>query len=421
MFTVLRNRNFFLLWSGGFISMMGTWMLLAALPYHVYEITGSALATGGILMAHMAPGALLGTVAGVFVDRWDRRKVLVVGNLLLAILIPLMVLVDMYDAVWIVFVTVFLESVVLQFLMPAENALLPTLVGEEYLIQANSLNALNDNLARVIGAAVGAMLLGTVGFRNVVIVDAVTYGAAGLLVAFMALGPAAARAAEAARSHWRDLRREWVDGMRLIAHSPLFRGLFLVVGIALLGDAVLSALLAPFVQDVAGFSATDYGWMLAARGVGGLFGGLLIAKVGPRIPQSLLLNGGLLVTGAVILAMVLVPTLPVILTLTVVAGPAVMAWLICTQTVLQRETEDRFRGRVFGAYNTVSTVLMFVGSGAGGSLADTLGIKWLIVAAAGIYMTAGVLGWGLLRRGLSSVDPGSDVVGGTRMEADPGS
>ncbi len=400
MRNLLRNRNFMLLWTGGLVSMMGTWMLLAALPFYLYQVTGSALASGGLFMAHMAPGALLSSFAGVLVDRWDRRRVLVIGNLIAAALIPWMILTDALGAVWVIYVVVVLESSAIQFLMPAENALLPTLVGERELVSANSLNALNDNLARIIGAALGGVLLGTVGFRNVIIIDAASYAVAAVLIGLMAVTPAAARVAEAAQTRWRQVRDEWLDGLRLVAHSRLLRGVFIVVGVGLLGDAILSALMAPFVQDVAGFSATQYGWMLAARGVGGLFGGLLIARVGPRLPRSLMLNGGLLGTGIVVLLMVLFPRLSVIMSLTVVAGPIIMAWLICVQTTLQKGTEDRFRGRVFGAYHTVSTVLMFVGAGLGGSLADTLGIRCLIVAAAAIYMSAGLLGWVLLGRRL---------------------
>jgi predicted MFS family arabinose efflux permease len=397
-------------------------MLLAALPFYLYQITGSALASGGLFMAYVAPGALFGTVAGVFVDRWDRRRVLLVGNLLAAVLIPWLLFTDAVgaSAVWVVYVVIFLESCVTQFLMPAENALLPTLVDEAHLVSANSLNALNDNLARVVGAALGAVLLGTAGFRNVVIIDAASYAVAAVTIALMSLAPSVAQAARAAGARWRQVRQEWVDGLRLVTRSPLFRNLFIVVGVGLLGDAILSALLAPFAQEVAGFSATDYGWVLAARGVGGLAGGLLLAQIGSKLSPNLMLSGGLLGTGLMLLAMILAPKLPVILSVMVVAGPLYMAWLICMQTVLQKGAEDRFRGRVFGAYSTVSTLLMFVGSGLGGSLADTLGIRRLMIAAAGIYMVAGALGWLLLRRPLRTVDLGGVARPEPQPEAEAG-
>jgi predicted MFS family arabinose efflux permease len=364
----------------------------------VYEVTGSALATGSVLMALVAPGMLFGSVAGVFVDRWDRRRVLLAGNLVQAAIIPWLLLVDTRGWIWVVYVVIFLESTVNQFLIPAENALLPSLVDEVHLVSANSLNALNDNLARIVGAALGGILLGTVGFRNVVIIDAASYAAAAALIAFVVAPRLVGEAAALARgSRWRRVWQEWLDGLRLVTKERLLRNLFIVVGVGLFGDAILSALLAVFAQDVAGFSATDYGWVLAARGIGGILGALLIAQIGSRLSRGLMIYGGLAGTGIFVLAMVMVPTLPTVITLMIAAGPVFMAWIISTQTVMQSATAEGFRGRVFGAYGTVSTLVMFVGSGLGGSLADAAGVTSLMYAATVIYVTAGVLGWILLR------------------------
>ena len=404
MMTTLRNRNFFLLWSGGLISMIGTWMLLTALPFYIYSITGSALATSGLLMAYLAPGVLFGSVAGVFVDRWDRKRVLVIGNLIQAAIIPLLLLVDANGWIWLVYLVAFLESTVNQFLGPAENALLPTLVDQEHLVSANSMNALNDNLARIVGAALGGILLGTVGFRNVVLFDALSFLAAAALITFVAVKPAVqATAADAAAnvSRWLQVWREWIGGLRLVAEDNILRNLFIVIGVALFGDAILSALLAVFAQDVAGFTAADFGWLLTARGIGGIVGGIVIAQVGPRLSNIVMIVGGLILSGLAVLVMVLFPTLTVVVGLMILAGPALMAWIISMQTVLQQATEDSFRGRVFGAYGTTSTILMFVGSGLAGVMADSLGSSSLMASAAVIYVVAGLLGWVLLSKPLS--------------------
>ena len=404
MMATLRNRNFFLLWSGGLISMIGTWMLLAALPFYIYSVTGSALATSGLLMAYLAPGALFGSVAGVFVDRWDRKRLLVIGNLIQAAIIPLLLLVDANGWIWLVYVVAFLESTVNQFLGPAENALLPTLVDEEPLVSANSMNALNDNLARIVGAALGGILLGTVGFRNVVLLDALSFLAAAALITFVVVKPVVqATAAEAAAnvSRWLQVWREWIGGLRLVAEDNILRNLFIVNGVAKEGDAILSALLAVFAQDVAGFTAADFGWLLTARGVGGIVGGVVIAQVGPRLSNIVMISGGLILSGLAVLAMVLFPTLTVVVVLMILAGPALMAWIISMQTVLQQATEDSYRGRVFGAYGTTSTILMFIGSGLAGVMADSLGSSSLMASAAVIYVIAGLLGWVLLSKPLS--------------------
>ena len=404
MIATLRNRNFFLLWSGGLISMIGSWMLLAALPFYIYSVTGSALATSGLLMAYVAPGALFGSVAGVFVDRWNRKRLLVIGNMIQATIIPLLLLVDANGWIWLVYVVAFLESTVNQFLGPAENALLPTLVDEKHLVSANSMNALNDNLARIVGAAIGGILLGTVGFVNVVLIDALSFMAAAALIAFVVVQPATRVAASqtvANVSRWLQVWREWIGGLRLVAGDNLLRNLFIVIGVALFGDAILSALLAVFAQDVAGFTATDFGWLLTARGIGGIVGGIVIAQVGPRLSNIVMIVGGLILSGLGVLAMVMFPTLPVVVGLMILAGPALMAWIISMQTVMQQATKDSFRGRVFGAYGTTSTILMFVGSGLAGVMADSLGASSLMASAAVIYVVAGLLGWVLLNKPLS--------------------
>src|SRR5262245_15580007 len=103
MIALLRQRNFALLWFGGLISMMGDWMLWIALPIYVYQLSGSALATSVALICRILPRLLLGSMAGVFVDRWDRRRTMVITNLLLAVgLLPLL-LVQSVEWLWLVY------------------------------------------------------------------------------------------------------------------------------------------------------------------------------------------------------------------------------------------------------------------------------------------------------------------------------
>src|SRR6266545_4477860 len=181
MLATLRQRNFGLLWSAGLISLAGDWMLLIALPIYVYQLTGSALATSTIFIAKRLPNLLLGSVAGVFVDRWDRKRTMVVANLLLAFaLLPLLV-VRSAGQLWIVYIVALIESTIVQFFSPAENALLPRLVGEEHVVAANSLNALNDNLARLIGPALGGLVAVWLGLAGVALIDAASFFIAGAL------------------------------------------------------------------------------------------------------------------------------------------------------------------------------------------------------------------------------------------------
>ena len=396
MIDTFRNRNFSLLWLAGLISLMGNWMLIVAIPFHIYAVTESALATSAWLMAYILPGVLFGSVAGVFVDRWDRRKTMIGVNLLQMLVIPLLLLVQSPEWIWIVYVVGFLESTLSQFFGSAESALLPTLVGEENLTAANSLNSLNDNLARIIGSATGGVLLGLWGLSSVVIADALSYFVAAVLIALIVI-PAITKVAQAdtavsARSKFVSVWQEWIAGLKLVVKDPFLSRIFMVIGVALFADAILSAVLVVFVQGNAGLNATEFGWMLTARGIGGLLGGLLIAQFGRKFSNRQLASWGLILSGGLIIIALAQPTaIVLVLTMGIVGIPAI-AWIVAIQTMLQQATSDEYRGRVFGAYGTTISLLMLVSSGLAGASADWIGATALTSISAVIDILSGLIG-----------------------------
>ena len=163
------------------------------------------------------------------------------------------------------------------------------------------------------------------------------------------------------------------------------------MGIALFGDAILSAILVVFVQQDLGFNAIEFGWLLTARGLGGLIGGVLVGQFGSKFTFTKLITGGLLISGASIYVMLTRPSLLVMMGALILIGPALMAWMISLQTIGQKETEDAYRGRVFGTIGATTTLIMFFGSAIAGFMADQIGTLILVAAAATIYMLAGVL------------------------------
>jgi MFS family permease len=390
MFKVLKHRNFRHLWLGGLISMMGNWVLLAAMPFYIYDLTGSALATGGIFMAYVAPRVLFSSVAGVFVDRWNRRKTMMVIAILQAVAVMGLMFVNSAQDVWLIYVVVFIQSTLGSFFAPAENALLPRLVGEEDLMAANSLNSLNDNLARLLGPALGGALLATSGFATVALVDAITYVAAAVLIFSVSAPQSETAPAKQPDGSGRLLGvwRDWIAGLKLVVGDKLLARLFVIVAFALFGDAILSAVLVVFIQDDLGLGAVEFGTMMTARGLGGIVGGVVIAYVASKLSMEQIAAGSLAIVGVIILAMVAFPSMVILLPLLVLVGIASIFGFITIQTVLQLGTEDQFRGRVFGAFGMTVSLLMFAGSGIGGALADILGAEILMNFTGVIYIVA---------------------------------
>jgi len=185
---LLRQRNYSLLWSSQLISQIGNWALLAALPFLVFQLTGSILATGIMFIVEVIPSILLGSVAGVFVDRWNRRWTMIGANVFRGLLLLLLLTFRSAEQVWVVYVIAFFASVANLFFSPANNALLPQLVTKDELVSANSLDALGENVARNVGPALGGVLLAAAGMAVVALVDVGSYLiGAGLI--FLIQGP----------------------------------------------------------------------------------------------------------------------------------------------------------------------------------------------------------------------------------------
>ena len=285
MLTVLRQRDFPLLWFAGLVSLTGDWMLVVALPVTVYELTGSALATGGVLAANKLSTLVLGSVAGVFVDRWDRRRTMVVANLVRAPILLLLLAVDSAERVWIVYVVAAAVSAVGQFFRPAENALLPRLVGEEHLVPANALNALNDNLSRLVGPALGGLVAAWLGLGGVAALDAASFLVAAGMIAVIAASTRPERiprpdAATTAAGTWAAVWREWLAGLRLIRDNPVLAVVFGVIAVSSLGEGVMETGSWAYVDQAMEGGTWEAGWLMSAKAIGGLVGAVMIGAWG---------------------------------------------------------------------------------------------------------------------------------------------
>jgi MFS family permease len=403
MISVLRRRDFSLLWLGGILSVAGDFFLFVALPFFVYERTGSALATGAMFAAQTLPRLLLGSVAGVFADRWDRKRTMVFSDLSRAlVLLPLLV-VAAGGPLGLVYAVAFVEAAVSMFFLPARNAIVPSLVPEEDLTAANSLNSLAEDIPGLVGALLGGALLGVVGLSGLVLLDVASYLASALLISLIAARPAAAddepapdAAPGAVASAWRGALGEWVDGLRLIGRDRKIFVLFGVVSVAHVGEGVAFVLPIIFVTDVLGGGAVEFSYWIAGYGVGGILGGLLLGWLGRAVEETRLFALSLVANGVLLVAMFNTTFLPVIIALSVLAGATVIGWFVVAQTLLQKWVPDRYRGRVFGAYETTQSTMLLVGMGLAVALEAPLGVVAVLSIVGLVWSLAGILSWWLL-------------------------
>ncbi len=389
---LFRNRNFMLMWWAGFVSWVGNYMLFIALPVYVYNETGSTLATSLGVMANALPMIVVGQLAGVLVDRWDYRRTLLIANFAL-VGVTLLFLTVLSAPWWLVIPIAFLQSSVGQFIGPAENALLPTLVDETRLGAANSLNALNNNLARLVGPAVGGLLIASVGFGGVVVANAATYLLAGLLVLGVRT-PLTVRERSDITSPLLRLVSEWRAGLGAVRRNRTLALSFAVAALVGLGEGTISTLMVPFVKVMLGGGGLELGLIMSAQAVGGITAGLLLTSFADRIPTVKLLGWGALLGGIMDGFLLNYPLVyPVLwpgLVFVAVAGLPFAMFGTAQMTLLQTEAEPGVRGRVFSAYFAVFGAAQLVGMLGSGLLGDAVGVM-LINTQTLMYLLAGMV------------------------------
>jgi len=174
--TALKIADFRFLLAGNLISNLGSGLLVVALPYQVFRLTGSTAATGLTLAAESLPALLVGPVAGVFVDRWDRRRLMITADLLRAVAVAGFLLADRPDRLVWLYVALIAENLGTVFFRPAARALVPKVVGTgPELVSANSLLAVNNGIVRLVGPPLGAVLLSLFGLPWLVLLDVASY------------------------------------------------------------------------------------------------------------------------------------------------------------------------------------------------------------------------------------------------------
>ena len=421
----LRQRGLRLMLGAGLISASGDWVLRIGLAYYIYALTGSTLASAAMLLASFVPQIALGSLAGVFVDRWDSKRTMIGANLLLAAgLLPLLA-VHRAGQVWIVYAVTAWEGCVQQFFFPAQQSMLPALTIDEHLTTANALNGQAGDVSRLAGSAAGGVIAAAGGIIALALTDAASFLLAAVLIARISasdrmLGSGTSDPADkagavpgrlgqvgrgaAARLRGRlaevlariaELRGEWAGGLRACTGSRVLLIVLVFLLVTSVGEGIMGTLFAPFVRSVLHGSGADFGFIVAVQAIGGICGGLVAAAIGSRIRAQAMLGWGAVLFGAIDLLMFLYPLgwvtiWPAAVCMVVVGVPGAFM-LAGALTLVQRGTADGQRGRVFGALSAAEGAAAVAGTVGAGLLGQHIGIIPVLAVQGGGYLAAGIL------------------------------
>lgn len=382
-FEVLRRRNFFLMWLGELVSTIGSSFTAIAAGILIYRQTDSALAVGLMLMATAAPSLLVGLVAGVFVDRFDRKRIMIAGDLLRGCLILTIPFLSSLSVYWL-YVIVFASSAVTQFFDPAKESVIPELATDEELDAANSLLAISSFGSTAVGFA-AAGLLAAFDIYLAFYIDALTFFFSAACIFLVLIPPFTPEGETSIRSVFTNLR----GGVSFLFGVPVLRSLFVIGVMYALAVGLWNSLLLPFCLSALHATEFEYGIQEGLTSVGFVVGSLFFAGFATRLYEGQWIALSAIAMSACGILYGLSSNIWVAIAIVTVSGFSNAPYGIGRRTLIQRNTTREVRGRVSSVYFVSRDAVFLIGMLAAG-LADVINIRILVVTSGVLTLGAGL-------------------------------
>jgi MFS family permease len=375
------NANVRRLWLAQIVSENGDWFYTLAIYSLLLDLTGKASSVALALVLQVLPHTILGPLAGTINDRFSRRKVMIVSDLVRVVIVACMLLVRTRSSVWVIYPLLFFETVMVAFFEPARSAVIPNIVDQDEVIVANTLSSATWSFDLAIGSVLGGIVAAWLGRDAVFVLNSLSFLVSALLIGRMAFveshADAASRHPEDQAAGWSSIRA----GFRYITHDPKLAALVsLKGGVSIVGTSwVLFPVMAErtFTVPISGLSPGRIGLigmslLMGARGIGALVGPLFASRWTGQRESSLrrAVLVGFMLGGVGYLLLGNAPNIWWAFAVIILAHCGTSTVWVFSTTLLHLNVEDRFLGRVFGADLAISMLLLAAATWTAGQSID---------------------------------------------------
>lgn len=417
---LFHNRGFVTLWIGQTISFIGDYFYFLAIPIMVERLTGSTLMVGLSTIFNALPMLFLGPVAGVFVDRWDRKRTMIVSDVLRGLLVLLGLLVQRPEQVWIYYLVGFSMSCVSRFFFPSQNAVLPLIVPDkDALLAANGLMQLVQTVGLVAGPTLAGFAIALWGEQIAFVIDSATFFLSAVAILAIAVPrTTSGRQAEGKRlgALWAEMR----EGGTYLFHNRTMVGVLTCLASVQLGLGSINVVWVPFLKRTFGLEAEGLGAVDASQGIGMAIGAIALGLVTARMTKRAMAGWGIIIIGLMIGLIGLTPAFSLVhllpqlrlevamadmaiwqrllhtplllLVYSVTLGIALVPAQSALVTMMQLAVPDLKRGRVGSVLNALTMAAGLFSMAIATSAGEIVGLRTIYVAAGLIVTGAGVVG-----------------------------
>jgi len=408
---VLKERNFFCLWLGQIVSNFGDRLnQMALIGFVSQRMPRSTYELAKLMLFIIIPVFVIGPVAGAYVDRWNRRRIMIISDVLrgfLVLLIPYCIL--NFKSNIPVYLVVFLIFSITRFFVPSKMAIIPTLVSKEKLLIANSLSDTTYMIATVLSIGLAGILVKLAGVMGGFFIDSGSFFFSALLISlirpkdystghgyrqdFKLVGKAVGSALK--KPVWAQVK----DGMLFIVSYPKARFVMNMLFLLMAGAGAIFCVIIVFIQEKFGTLTTDLGLLGMFLGIGLLFGSLLYGRFGQRFDKQKVILLSFVLGGLGIASFALiVPRFPRYRAaglLSVFIGTVLSPIIISINTLIHETIPDEMRGRIFSSQEIVIHLAFLLFMFLTAILAEYIDRMWILVGCGALFSLIGVLGLGL--------------------------
>ncbi|HCY36505.1 MAG: hypothetical protein A2X42_07875 [Candidatus Margulisbacteria bacterium GWF2_38_17] len=385
---VFKTKDFLLLWFSQTFSQLADRMLVGVLLLQVHNLTTNKLGLAIPMLSFGISALIFSLIAGVYVDRWKKKMILVVSNLIRIVLISIFIFLPFTtNSLVYLFIVSFLIFTVAQFFLPAETSSIPLLVKKKDLTAANSLFMVTWMGSTVVGfALIPVLAFFQLTLENMYVFTAIFYAIAAIIASLMHF-PEYSTCAE---HSYQQIIKDLTLGLEFIRRNFIVRITLFNLFVATTVLAILSELAIDFVASIIGIQKTYFGYFIALSGVG-MFFGIITINIFNELKRGILISIGFLITGIILIFLSYTNTVIMALVLIFFLGVGNGYITIPIQTTIQAKTPKHVRGRVFGIQNMIVNSAFTIPVVIGGYLANILSTSMVFYSLGILVLIVGLI------------------------------
>ncbi len=402
---VLFKKNFFSLWSGQIVSEFGDRLNQMALIALIYsKEPGSVMAMAKLLFFVIVPVFIVGPVAGVYVDRWNRKKIMILSDVLRGLMVLLIPLFIWLNVMWPIYVVVFFIFSATRFFLPSKMALIPAIVSRDKLLVANSLSNSTRMIASILGFALAGFIVKWVGHLWGFYLDSMSYFVSAGLIALISPRKNLGEIAEGIQTVTKDIKKvrrknvwsEIVEGLRYMFDEDKMKVVTGTLFLLMAGTGAIFCVIIVFIQEAFGSVTEALGIFGVFLGVGLFLGTVLYGKFGQAFQGPRVIFASLTLCGAAVGVFAFYvggsPVFVVGGALLMLVGITAAPILTCTNTMVHTLVPDEVRGRIFSSLEAVVHLAFLLFMLLSAYLARFISNKVILLVSGAIFAAAGLAG-----------------------------